>query len=421
MNGLIPRRVLSGRVLRTVILAGLLLLIAVASVNRETILMQMAARLGAMETYAMASSDSAVPQGPSAYVAVARWNKNPVTYSISNCPSTLDCAAAHQAVRDAVEAWDAASGLTLDEVSGAVGDIDISWQRRAHGDGNPFDGPGRVLAHAYYPVEWLGPLAGDVHLDDEEAWVVGTPAARMEIHLGTTVMHEVGHALGLDHSNEPSALMWNEYTGVRGLAPDDTAGIQSLYGTPEPASIPPAPAGVTATANTNLRIRTGPATTFQQVGIVPSGTTIPVLGKNAAGDWLYIDSNGMRGWVAGWYATVNGDLNTVPVVANDGSGAPGTPPANPPSNPPTSPPPGNPPSDPPTGVTATTRDYARMRSGPGTTYSQVETIPYNATVSVLGRNTVGDWIKVEYNGIQGWVASWLLTVHGDINSLPVLG
>ncbi len=359
--------------------------------------------------------DSLPPAGSviAPYVTAASWAKTTLTYRIINCPKSLDCTEAQNSIRQAAAAWDAASGLTLVETSGNA-DIDVGWFSGQHGDGNPFDGPGEILAHAFFPLSWLGSLAGDVHLDDDETWVVNPPTRPWQIHLTTSVMHEMGHALGLDHSGDPASLMWAEYVGVRGLGADDIAGIQALYGPPGPGegSPPPAPAnpsgatGVTATAQTSLRLRSGPDTSFGQVGLVPNATVLPVIGKNAQGNWLYVDFNGTRGWVAGWYTSIQGDLAAVPVVSNDGGGAAPAPPApDEPTN--------------PGDVTALASTNIRMRSGPGTDYSQVGTVSAGNTVPILARNSSANWLLVLNNGQTGWIAAWLVTINGDINTVPV--
>ncbi|VDK69626.1 unnamed protein product [Anisakis simplex] len=50
--------------------------------------------------------------------------------------------------------------------------IELLFARRAHGDGEPFDGKGQILAHAFFPR-----FGGDVHFDEEELW---SPNKRIE-------------------------------------------------------------------------------------------------------------------------------------------------------------------------------------------------------------------------------------------------
>jgi matrix metalloproteinase-14 (membrane-inserted) len=77
--------------------------------------------------------------------------------------------------------------------------------RRSHGDDDPFDGEGGTLAHAFFLV-----YVGDVHFDDEEDWTVNT-------FRGTSLLmstsHELGHSLGLSHSDVKSSLMAPFYRG----------------------------------------------------------------------------------------------------------------------------------------------------------------------------------------------------------------
>ena len=97
--------------------------------------------------------------------------------------------------------------------------------------GHPFDGPGNVLAHAYYPRD------GRIHFDNEEyytesgatsGWWWGKKTSRSLIYVA---VHEIGHALGLGHSNVKGSVMWpTAKDGTPTLHQDDINGIRSLYG-----------------------------------------------------------------------------------------------------------------------------------------------------------------------------------------------
>ncbi len=138
--------------------------------------------------------------------------------------------------------WMKYANVTITAVAQAAQprSADLLFAAYSHGDPYPFDGPGGVLAHTFYPFPLNNePLAGDMHFDDSESWGVGTG-----VDLFSVALHEAGHALGLAHSTSPSAVMYPYYRQQTGLTSDDIAAIQSLYGaassTPAPdAPIPP--------------------------------------------------------------------------------------------------------------------------------------------------------------------------------------
>lgn len=114
--------------------------------------------------------------------------------------------------------------------------VGIHFYSGDHGDGSPFDGPGGVLAHTFYPSPMNPePIAGDMHLDASEDWHSGA-----NVDLFTVALHEAGHALGLAHSSQPGAIMYPYYRLGAQISSDDIAGIQALYG-PANGSAPATP------------------------------------------------------------------------------------------------------------------------------------------------------------------------------------
>ncbi|MEY4545255.1 MAG: hypothetical protein RL685_1450 [Pseudomonadota bacterium] len=164
-----------------------------------------------------------------------KWSTTNLRYAYQNFTTDVSSSAIAVATEQAFALWAAHTPLRFTQVSLAAGpEIVIRFVSGDHGDGFPFDGPGRVLAHGFLPSVPPNPpgaLAGDIHFDDAETWTVSVPPAAGTFDLVTVAAHEIGHALGLGHSTVAGSIMLPAYGGPhRFLHSDDIAGIQFLYG-----------------------------------------------------------------------------------------------------------------------------------------------------------------------------------------------
>lgn len=69
----------------------------------------------------------------------------------------------------AFKIWSKYSHLRFERVYQPDADIIVAFGSGYHGDAFPFDGPGSVLAHAFYPYEMTS-FGGDIHFDNDENW-----------------------------------------------------------------------------------------------------------------------------------------------------------------------------------------------------------------------------------------------------------
>ncbi|XP_075707649.1 stromelysin-1-like [Rhinoderma darwinii] len=156
-----------------------------------------------------------------------RWQTASITYRIINYTPDLPPNVVDDAIQRALNVWSQVTPLRFNKVTTGDADILIQFNPRGHGDQSPFDGPNGVLAHAYAPGPRIG---GDAHFDEDERWTNN----RAGFNLFLVAAHEFGHSLGLNHSDDPQALMFPTYRYVNTnnfrLSQDDVNGIQSLYG-----------------------------------------------------------------------------------------------------------------------------------------------------------------------------------------------
>lgn len=83
---------------------------------------------------------------------------------------------------------------------------------------------------------------------------------------------------------------------------------------PSGETAPPPVEGLRATTQANLRLRSGPGTNHQILDVLPYGTVVEVIARNASSDWIRVSYGGRVGWVAAWYTTISGgSISSAPV------------------------------------------------------------------------------------------------------------
>ena len=149
-----------------------------------------------------------------------------------------------------------------------------------------------------------------------------------------------------------------------------------------------------------VNLRTAPTLDGGIIVQVPAGQVLSVLGRNPDGTWLHVRlDSGETGWMLGEILLQNiGDIQAVYVAT---------------------------PLPPqrygqmghiakvlaPAGV--------NLRSAPDVMFSVIASIPDGAIVNLLARSPYSPWVKVEYNGLVGWLALITLETQAVIDALPI--
>jgi uncharacterized protein YgiM (DUF1202 family) len=175
---------------------------------------------------------------------------------------------------------------------------------------------------------------------------------------------------------------------------------------------------VTAEAFRRINVRSGPAVNFPVIAQLESGDVVDVVGRsNADNDWLQVTFSGQTGWVAYFVVSVSGDLDALPIIELEAAATEAVELAN---------------SDLPqiaavealsaTNATVTASAYRRanVRSAPNTAAAVIGQLQPGDIVTVTGRsNARGEWLQIEFNGQTGWVAFFLVSVEGALDTLPI--
>jgi len=140
-------------------------------------------------------------------------------------------------VRKAFETWAEVSNIDFVEISDSVAsNIRIGKSY--------LDGFGKTLAETtvWPSSNTLSIIKAATVVIDSADQAKPTDALSTPLGFLSTTIHELGHAIGLDHSANTNAIMYPYYNGKIDLSSEDINGAQAIYG--------PAPATNTTTAPT---------------------------------------------------------------------------------------------------------------------------------------------------------------------------
>jgi predicted Zn-dependent protease len=163
-----------------------------------------------------------------------KWKRNRITWARKNNYSEMSAAQTRSAVAEAFSWWCKATPLQFTEMlDNVLEDISIAFGQIPLPYGNSPTVIG-LAATASVPSGVMEDLFRTIThsaITMKDPLASGTWSLEQSPNLVRGIAHEIGHALGLDHSDVPSAVMWPAIAGnSQFLDGDDIDAITTLYG-----------------------------------------------------------------------------------------------------------------------------------------------------------------------------------------------
>jgi len=168
---------------------------------------------------------------PSAAPLRCAWEKRALAYDFDTPSQDISPSQdAFAAVRAAFDTWEALGKVSFIKGSSPNVDIIIKWTNALEND---FSLVGTAIAHSDFPgscFQVTPLLPKPLHFDDSESrWGIGDPSA---YDVESVALHEIGHILGLEHSQNPNSVMYPSFRegNIKNqLLQQDIQGFLRLY------------------------------------------------------------------------------------------------------------------------------------------------------------------------------------------------
>ena len=161
-----------------------------------------------------------------------KWDHTDLTYYIGKLPQHTESVEEddiYNAINGVFGKWAANTALTFTRVYDRnEADITVEWGTAIKGGTIPF--VAGDIGHGYPPDS---AYAGEVVMNDAYTWTVNTTLFNV-LDIEVFLLHEVGHTLGLGHSDNKGSVMHPDVMRLmhRNLHVTDVCDIWDLYGCP---------------------------------------------------------------------------------------------------------------------------------------------------------------------------------------------
>ncbi|MGM0835897.1 MAG: SH3 domain-containing protein [Bacillota bacterium] len=141
----------------------------------------------------------------------------------------------------------------------------------------------------------------------------------------------------------------------------------------------------------DLRVRSGPGTSFNVVGFIQSSDSVSFVDQNE--NWVKIRTTGLEGWVSSEFVSIQTKKKKKETTEEENQGNAST------------------------SQTATvTTDGLNIRSEPSTQSKVIGTLANGTVVNVLNKKS--DWLQISYDGETGWIHSDYADIHNGSTDTP---